>query len=58
MREVLAKHTWRVPVTFTLGSSRQSIVGLEGRFGYRKLQVYLGQCDRRLGCARYRAHLQ
>ena len=55
---ILAEHTWMVPVTVTLGSSRQSVVVLGSRSGSGPLRTHLGQCDRRLGYARYRAHLR
>jgi hypothetical protein len=58
VREILVKHTWMVLVTFTLGSSRQSVVGLDRETSFGWLRAYLGQCDRRLGYARYHAHLQ
>ena len=47
-----------VPVTFTLGSSRQSTVALEGKGGDRSLGAHLGRYDRQLGYAHYHVHLQ
>ena len=58
MLEIFVERTCMVPVTFTLGSSRQSTVALDGGSGYRLVRTYLERCDKQLGYARYRARLR